>query len=177
MTVTPALKPRQRSTRTNLAAARLAAVQALYDAEITGADAAALVRDFIEHGLGNKTLLSDEDGVETEIVLADPDVRLFTLVVEGALERRAALDTLIVDALTGAWTVERLEAVLQAVLRAAAFELVACPDVPSKVVISEYVAVAGAFYAGPEPGMVNALLDRIGRQVRGDKFVDDASAR
>jgi N utilization substance protein B len=159
-------KPR----RANLSAARLAAVQALYDAELSGADTDTLIADFIEHGLGAKTLLSDGDDTEREFSLAAPDAGLFSRIVGGTLPRTAELDGLIGGALEGSWTVERLEAVLQAILRAAAFELSVCPDVPCRVTISEYVAVAGAFYSGPEPGLVNAILDRISRAVRPDEF-------
>ena len=157
-------------------AARLAAVQALYNAELTNSSADVVLADFLDHGLGAKASIVPEeiDGVEVETALVEPDVVLFTAIVRGTLAALADLDPLVQGALTGDWTIERLEAVLRAILRAGAFELLARPDVPPRVAISEYVDVAHAFYAGPEPGLVNAVLDRIARVVRSGEILDHA---
>jgi N utilization substance protein B len=159
----------RKSSRTPVqarSAARLAAVQALYDAEITGADADKLLKDFIDHRIGGRALVTDEDEAETEIDLASADPVLLAAVVRGALANAVLLDEVVANALTGDWHVERLESVLHAILRAGAFELTQMPETPARVVISEYVDVASAFYGGPEPGLVNAVLDRIARVVR-----------
>ena len=147
--------------------ARLAAVQALYDAGVTGASADSLLKDFIDHAIGSRAIVTDEDDdTETEVALVKPDPLLLTAVLRGSLAQAEQLDEVIGNALSGDWSIERLEAVLHAILRAAAFELVAMPDTPVRAVISEYVDIAGAFYSGPEPGLVNAVLDRIARVVR-----------
>jgi transcription antitermination protein NusB len=147
--------------------ARLAAVQALYDAGVTGASADSLLKDFIDHAIGSRAIVTDEDDeTETEVALAKPDPLLLTAVLRGSLAQAEQLDEVIGNALSGDWNIERLEAVLHAILRAAAFELTSMPDTPVRVVISEYVDIAGAFYSGPEPGLVNAVLDRIARVVR-----------
>jgi len=156
-------------------AARLAAVQALYDAEITGASADALLKDFVDHKIGGRALVTDDDEVETEMDLAPADPLLLATVLRGALERAEQLDQVVAAALTGDWHVERLESVLHAILRAGAFELTAMPETPARVVISEYVDVASAFYGGPEPGLVNAVLDRIARVVRTAELADGRS--
>ena len=147
--------------------ARLAAVQALYDAEVTGDSVDVLLKDFIDHGIGSRAIVTDEeDESETEVVLTAPDPLLLAAILRGSLAQAEKLDGIVAQALTGDWSIERLEQVLRAILRAAAFELTNMPDTPVRVVISEYVDIAGAFYAGPEPGLVNAVLDRIARVVR-----------
>ncbi len=149
-------------------AARLAAVQALYNAELTGAPVDVVLDDFLRHGLGDKALIAPPGDAEAEIEapLAERDSPLFVAIVRGTLAERQRLDAMVDGALTGDWTVERLEAVLRAIMRAGAFELAERPDIPSRVTISEYVDVTHAFYSGPEPGLVNAVLDRIARVVR-----------
>jgi N utilization substance protein B len=158
-------------------AARLAAVQALYDAEITGASADTLLKDFVDHKIGSRALVTGADEVETEMDLAPADPLLLAAVLRGALERAEQLDQVVGQALTGDWHVERLESVLHAILRAGAFELTAMPETPARVVISEYVDVASAFYSGPEPGLVNAVLDRIARVVRTAELGGDGRSR
>ena len=147
--------------------ARLAAVQALYDAGVTGDSVETLLKNFIDHGIGSRAIMTDEeDETETEVALVAPDPLLLAAILRGSLEQAEKLDEIVGNALSGDWNIERLEAVLHAILRAAAFELTAMPDTPVRVVISEYVDIAGAFYSGPEPGLVNAVLDRIARVVR-----------
>lgn len=171
-----AKKTKQFTAAPRRSAARLAAAQALYLIEITGAAEDDVLRDFLEGRLGGRGVVSraDELGEEVEIEqpLVEPDPQLFTRVVRGVSERREELDTMIKGALAPGWTLERLEAVLRAVLRAGAFELMAVRDVPPRVAISEYVDVARAFYAGDEPGLVNAVLDRIAHVVRAEDFED-----
>ena len=147
--------------------ARLAAVQALYDAGVTGATADSLLKDFLDHSIGSRAIVTDdEDESETEVTLVKPDPLLLAAIIRGALAQAEQLDEIVGNALSGDWSIERLEDVLHAILRAAAFELTSMPQTPARVVISEYVDIAGAFYAGPEPGLVNAVLDRIARIVR-----------
>jgi N utilization substance protein B len=151
-----------------LAAARLAAVQALYQCDITGVTADQVIGDFLERGVGGIALVAadGEESPEVEVALAKLDKSLFVSVVRGALERRSDLDAMIGGALSEGWSIDRLEAVMRSILRAGAYELAARSSVPPRVAISQYVDIASAFYAGTEPGMVNAVLDRIARVVR-----------
>ncbi|MTJ82398.1 MAG: transcription antitermination factor NusB [Telmatospirillum sp.] len=162
--------------------ARLAAVQALYQSELTGQSPDRILDDFLTYGIGSRVLVpgaaaDDYTETEEEHLLAEPDALLLAAIFRGALIRLDALDGMIAGALSGEWTVERLEAVLRSILRCGAFELADCPDVPVRVVISEYVDIAHAFYAGPEPGLVNAVLDRIAHVVRAQEMGDDVRSR
>lgn len=165
------------NTAKRRSAARLAAVQGLYEIELNGVSVDRVLADFIDHGIGAKTLLSQgEYEPEVEAELTEPDKVLFAAVLRGVVARQDDLDTMIGGALSGDWTVERLEAVLRSVLRAGAFELSSRSDIPPRVAISEYVDVAKAFFSGPEPGLVNAVLDRIAKVVRAEDFGGNAKA-
>ena len=138
-------------------AARLAAVQALYQMEMTG--------------VSDEQALQDSKARRTEEPrsrMAEPDSSLLGQTVRGVTAETAKLDQLVGGALTGDWTVERLESVLRAILRAGAWELGARPQTPTRVCISEWVDVAHAFYSGPEPGLVNAVLDRLAQLLRSE---------
>lgn len=138
-------------------AARLAAVQALYQIELAGASAESVIREFEQHGLG-----TDREGGR----LGEADAQLFGDLVRGVAGRQDELDQLIAGSLAPGWPLARLEAVLRAILRAGAFELLVATDVPAPVVISEYLDIAHAFFAGKEPGLVNGVLDHLARTLR-----------
>jgi len=142
-------------------AARLAAVQALYQIALTGATPEAAITEFTGHRLSKPLEVGGTLG-------GDP--QLFADLVRGAAAQRPELDQMISAVLTNDWTVERLESVLLAVLRVGAYELSARPDLPAKVAISEYVAIAGAFLGDRETGLVNGLLDRMARSLRPEAF-------
>lgn len=150
-------------------AARLAAVQALYQIEVSGASPANVVMEFLRHRLG-------QEGEGESFGAADE--HLFAELVEGASARRDELDQHIVASLTPDWPLERLEIILRAILRAGAYELMARSDVPTRVAITEYLDIAHAFFAGKEPGLVNAVLDRLAKTLRpeGSREEDDGSA-
>ncbi len=150
MTTTPA-RARSRS------AARLAAVQALYQQEMEGTKIAPLLHEFHHHRLG-----ATIDGVE----YADAEVDFFDDVVKGVDARRDELDDLISAKLAKDWSLARLDKPMKAILRAGAYELAARSDVPTGSVISEYVDVAKAFYDARESGFVNGLLDAVAKEVR-----------
>lgn len=155
-------------------AARLAAVQALYQVDVTAADVDTVIKDFRQRGMGGHAFADDPDTErEVSVPLVEPDFELMAAIVGGVTRRREDLDGILAGALSADWTPERLELIVRAILRAGAFELLERGDVPLRVVITEYVDVAHAFYGGPEPGLVNAVLDRIGRLVR----PDDAGTR
>jgi N utilization substance protein B len=138
-------------------AARLAAVQALYQMEMEGTPLARLLHEFHEHRLG--ATIEDETYEEAEQDFFDD-------LVSGVDARRAEIDGLISERLAEGWSLERLDRPMRAILRAGAYELVARPDVPVASVISEYVDVAHAFYDKRETGFVNGLLDAIAKMAR-----------
>ena len=142
-------------------AARLAAVQALYQMDIAGAGINDIFAEFESHWLGNE--------VEGDTYLP-AEAAFFRDVVSGVVRDQKKLDPLIDEALSKGWPLKRIVAILRAVLRAGAYELEHRKDVPGRVVVSEYVDVANAFVDREETGMVNAVLDQIGRQFRGDEF-------
>ncbi|MCY0153012.1 transcription antitermination factor NusB [Hoeflea alexandrii] len=141
-------------------AARLAAVQALYQMDIGGAGVLEIVAEYEAHRLG-----SEIDGEQYRP--ADP--AWFRAVVSGVVDNQRALDPVIRSGLTEDWPLSRLDATLRAILRAGAWELSAKKDVPVAVVVNEYVDVARAFFDGEEPKIVNAVLDRLARKYRGDQ--------
>ncbi len=142
-------------------AARLAAVQALYQMEMVGGGAEEVAQEFIEHRFAE---LQDIAG------MAAPDEEFFTVILTGVPPHQVEIDRAIAGALSEKWKLERVDSILRATLRCAVFELIARRDVPAKVVIDEYVAVAGAFFGGDEPGFVNAALDTIARRKRAPEF-------
>jgi N utilization substance protein B len=138
-------------------AARLAAVQALYQMEMEGTPLTQLLHEFHQHRLG--ATIEDE-------TYEDAEIDFFDDVVSGADARREEIDGLISARLAEGWSLERLDRPMRAILRAGAYELVARKDVPVATVISEYVDVAHAFYDKRETGFVNGLLDAIAKTAR-----------
>ncbi|PYF03820.1 NusB antitermination factor [Rhodopseudomonas faecalis] len=142
-------------------AARLAAVQALYQMDVGGAGLNDTFAEFESHWLGNE--------VEGEQYLP-AEAAFFRDIVAGVVQEQKEIDPLIDEALSRGWPLARIEAILRAVMRAGTYELQWRKDVPARVVVSEYVDVAHAFVDGDEIGMVNAVLDQIARQFRADEF-------
>ena len=138
-------------------AARLAAVQALYQHEMEGTPVAQLVHEFHQHRIGK--IIEDAE-------YADADVPFFDDIVKGVLARADESDAAITARLATGWTMERLDRTMKAIQRAGAYELIARGDVPVGAVVSEYVDVAKAFFDGREAGFANGLLDAIGKDVR-----------
>ena len=142
-------------------AARLAAVQALYQMDIAGTGLNDILAEFESHWIGRE--------VEGEQYLP-AEAAFFRDVVGGVVREQRKLDPLIDDALARGWPLKRIEAIMRAVLRAGAYELEHRNDVPARVVVAEYVDVANAFVDRDETGMVNAVLDQIARQLRAGEF-------
>lgn len=153
-TVQPAKQANQRG------AARLAAVQALYQMDIGGTGVLEIVAEFEAHRLGQE--------VDGETYLK-ADASWFRSIVSGVVRDQRKLDPLIGGALQDDWALSRLDSTVRAILRAGAFELLERKDVPVAVIVTEYVEIAKAFFEDEEPKLVNAVLDRIARQVRGEK--------
>jgi N utilization substance protein B len=141
-------------------AARLAAVQALYQMETGGSTTADVLAEFTAGKLPRETEASYTD--------SEPDLDLFKIIVEKAVDRQATLDRAIARRLSKGWRLERLDAVARAILRAGAAELEQRGDIPTAVVINEYVDIAKSFFDGPEPGFVNATLDACAHDLRSD---------
>jgi len=138
-------------------AARLAAVQALYQHEMEGTPLPGLLKEFHDHRLG--AVIEDEQYLDAERDFFDD-------IVTGTDARRGEIDLLIAGRLAEGWTLERLDRPMRAILRAGAYELIARADVPVASVISEYIDVAHAFYDKRETGFVNGLLDAIAKEAR-----------
>ena len=153
-------KPAQRPANQR-GAARLAAVQALYQMDLGGATLPDIVAEFEMHRLGKEV-----DGDQYR----DADATFFRDIVTGVVADQRELALAIDAALISGWPLTRIDATLRAILRSGAFELAHRSDVPGRVVISEYVDVANAFYEGEVPAMVNAVLDALARKMRAAEF-------
>ena len=136
--------------------------------EVSGVDASDVVDEFIAH----RFCL-----VEGETHYERPDVKHFTNLVKGVVSRQSELDRSANDCLAVGWSLLRLDMTLRALLRAGIFELLACPEVPAKAVISEYVELARDFFDGAEPGLVNGILDTLARRLRPAEFEPGSGAR
>lgn len=139
-------------------AARLAAVQALYQMDIGGAGVLEVVAEYETHRLGQE--------IDGETYLK-ADASWFRSIVSGVVRDQAKLDPMIRGALQDDWSMTRLDSTVRAILRAGTFELLERRDVPVPVIVTEYVEIAHAFFQDEEPKLVNAVLDRIAKQVRG----------
>ena len=142
--------------------ARLAAVQALYQMEVSSAGAEAVIREFTEHRFDRDVPSESGEGM----TLAQADEAFFADLVRGVVQHQKAIDSAVVKRLAAGWKLERLDATVRAILRAGAYELSRRADVPTEVVIDEYVELAKSFFEGPEPGFVNGALDAVAQDVR-----------
>lgn len=155
-----ALVPQKRKANRR-GAARLAAVQALYQMDIASTPLHDILAEFESHWIGQE--------VEGEEYLP-AEAAFFRNIVEGVVADQRRLDPILDAALQRGWPLKRVEALLRAVLRAGAYELDKRSDIPARVIVSEYVDVAHAFMERDETGMVNAVLDQLARQLRGGEF-------
>ncbi len=142
-------------------AARLAAVQALYQMDIAGAGLNEILSQFESHWLGREV-----EGAQ----YLPAEAAFFRDIVTGVVREQRTLDPLIDEALAKSWPLKRIETVLRAALRAGCYELGSRRDVPARVVVSEYADVAAAFVERDETGMVNAVLDQLARTMRAAEF-------
>jgi N utilization substance protein B len=142
-------------------AARLAAVQALYQMDLAGTGLNEILAEFERHWIGREV-----EGAQ----YLPAEAAFFRDIVSGVVREQRELDPLIDEALSKGWPLTRIETVLRAALRAGAFELIHRGDVPARVVVAEYADVAAAFVERDETGMVNAVLDQLARRLRADEF-------
>ena len=157
--------PQQARRANRRGAARLAAVQALYQMDVAATPLHEILAEFESHWLGRE--------VEGDEYLP-AEAAHFREVVGGVVSEQRKLDPMIDAALQKGWPLKRIETVLRAILRAGAYELDCKPDVPARVVVSEYVDVAHAFVDEDETGMINAVLDQLARQLRAGEFAAGA---
>lgn len=137
--------------------ARLAAVQALYQIETNGSPAKIIVKEFVDHRIGETI---------DDTPLEKADVKFFTDVVLGTQERIEEIDQLIISKLGDDWTLDRIESVARAAIRAGIYELLARIDVPTSVIINEYIDATKAFFDDGTPSFVNGILDKIAKEKR-----------
>lgn len=141
--------------------ARLAAVQALYQMELSGTGAGEVTTEFRSHRFGHA-------GEPGDYIETDED--FFEDLLAGVVKAQDDVDARVRETLKEGWKLSRLDSTLRAILRAGGYELLERTDVPVGVVINEYVDIANAFYDGPEPGFINASLENFARKVRPDEM-------
>jgi N utilization substance protein B len=150
--------PRNATART---AARLAAVQALYQMDMTGIDLTRVIAEFEAHRLGQEV-----EGCQYPAA----EAAFFRDIVEGVVREQRRIDPLVDRHLAEGWRLDRVDSILRAILRGGAYEMLMRKDVPPRVVINEYVDLAHAFFEGEEPKVVNGILDKLGHQERPEGF-------
>lgn len=153
--------PREQKPANQRSLARLAAVQALYQMEIAGTDLADVVAEFELFRLGKEI-----DGEQYR----DADAAWFRDLMSGVVAEQRVIDPMIHSTLMDGWPLRRVDSILRATLRAGVYELIRRADVPARVVITEYVEVARAFFEEDEPRIVNGVLDRIAHELRPAEF-------
>jgi len=156
----PSRSPSGRSPQARTAA-RLAAVQALYQMDMTGIDLTDVIAEFETHRLGQEV-----EGSQ----YCDAEAQFFRDIVEGVVREQRRIDPLVDRHLAEGWRLNRVDSILRAILRAGAYEMLMRKDVPSRVVITEYVDLAHAFFEGEEPKVVNGILDKLGHEERPQEF-------
>ena len=164
----PSPKPKSRSkskskppAQAARSAARIGAVQALYQMDLGGADVTDVIREFTNLRFPN---------TDAEDTIAGADPAFFSELLRGVVRRQRDVDPLIDQQLAIGWHLVRIDSILRAILRAGAFELMERPDVPARVVINEYIDVAHAFFNEDEPKVVNGVLDRLAHRMRAAEF-------
>ena len=146
--------------------ARVAAVQALFQAEQSGDNFETVLDQFVRHRLGS---VPGQQGFEDGRV-EEADVPLFARILRGAATHTEDMDQLIASHLATGWAMGRLDPVLRAILRAAAGEMRDMGGPPARVVIKEYMDIAHGFFGGEEPRFCNGVLDALARALRAEEF-------
>jgi len=144
----------------------VASVQALFQSEQSSDNAETIIDQFVRHRLGN---LPGTDGFEDGRI-PDAEVPLFSKIVRAAVRQQDTIDAMLADGLPPDWPLGRIDPVLRALLRAGGAELAMTDGPPARVVINEYLDIARGFFTGPEPGIANAVLDRLARLLREREF-------
>lgn len=142
---------------------RLAAIQAIYQYDFSNNDIEKIVEEFLLYRipLGKENLLDNDLNESVDSLLKEMDMDHFSKLAKGAVILQEPIDKLLSEVLTESWSLERLDPVLKAILRVAAFEILHCDDVPKKVSISEFMAISDTFYGDKEPAFINGILDKV----------------
>jgi transcription antitermination protein NusB len=148
------------TSKAGRATARLAAVQALYQMDLTQRDLSDVLEQFLVHRFESGDVK----------VYEGADRGFFRDVVSGAVHRQAEIDSEIAAHLAGGWRLSRIDSILRAILRSGVYEIIGRPDVPVRAIINEYVEIAHDFFGGEEPAVVNGVLDRVARSKRQNEF-------
>lgn len=151
----------------------MAAVQALYQMDLAGTDAADVVNEFVAHRFERERVNPTGDVAPDPDELNDldgADATYFADIIKGVVRRQRDLDPLVDVQLRTGWRLVRVDSILRAILRAGVFELMERTDVPARVTINEYINIAKAFFEDEEPKVVNGVLDRIAHKVRAAEF-------
>lgn len=157
----PKPRPPRRSDGRSRSVSRLAVVQALYQMELSDQDSESAIAEFITHRMDQ-----DIDGER----LAEADRKFFATIIRGVVEHQSEIDRALAAATGKSWSYDRIDAIMRAIFRACTCELLVHVQVPFKVVLSEYTAVATAFFeeTGPELPFISGVLHRIARELRPD---------
>ncbi|MCJ7528371.1 MAG: transcription antitermination factor NusB [Methyloceanibacter sp.] len=155
-----------RNRASSRSAARFATVQALYQMDMTGIDLNEVIAEFEVHRLGKEI-----EGCQ----YADAEAAFFRDLVKGVVREQLKIDPLIDKQLAEGWRLTRVDSILRAILRAGAYEILKRNDVPARVIISEYVDIAHAFFADEEPKVVNGILDKLGHRARPNEFAPEGA--
>lgn len=159
-------------------AARLAAVQAMYEIDMVGAPATPVLREFLERRWSDASPIDHDDpevGADVAISLPKPEHRFLKRLVTGVTDDVANLDAVIAPWLNSPWVVAQLDTLVRAILRAGTFELLHCPKIRARTIISEYVGLSHAFFSENEPALVNAVLDGLAGQYRQNELLDEVA--
>lgn len=158
----------KKSKSVKRSAARLAAVQALYEVEISDAQVDDVLIEFQKTRWDTPQEVGDED--RTSSPLTEPDKQLFSDLLRGVSKRQAELEEILAGSLSQEWSADRLETIVRIILLCGIYELHIRHDVPPRVAITQYVDVSHAFFEGPEPGFVNGVLDKVAKTIRADEL-------
>jgi N utilization substance protein B len=145
--------------------ARLAAVQALYQMDLTQRDLSQVLDEFVSHRFN------------TVEIYQGADRGFFRDLASGVAHAQAKIDSEIAAHLAEGWRLSRIDSILRAILRSGVYELLEKRDVPARAIINEYVEIAHDFFGGEEPGVVNGVLDRVARKTRAGEFGRKAPKR
>lgn len=147
--------------------ARLLAIQAIYMSEFSDENIDRITSRFVLGEVGGQVIVEREKGKEEVIDIQSADLKLFTKIMKEYVDKKESIDETIAASLTGEMTLDRLEMILKCILRAGIAEFYANPKLDAPIIINEYTDIARSFFDGPEVKMVNAILDRFGKVIKG----------
>ena len=155
---------------------RLSAIQAVYQVMLSSSTPDEVVQAFLEGEIGGKVIEEDLDlETEVEVSLVELDAGFFVTLVRGVHAMTERLDRVVRESLGGGWDADRLGILERAILYCGLYEIIEHTKFPARACLSEYVDIAHAFFEGSEPSMINAVLDRVARQVRPEEMASSRS--